>query len=83
MASATSPKLLSLYKIMLRESAKFNDTNYRSYAIRRIRDGFKNGAKETERARINGHIAYAKNSLEMIKRQSTVGNLFGLSQKHY
>ena len=82
MAGATSLKVLSLYKRMLRESAKFNDNNYRKYAIRRVRDGFKEGAKETETATIDKNIFYAKNSLEIIKRQSTIGNLFGLSQKH-
>jgi hypothetical protein len=77
MAGATSIKVLSLYKRLLRESAKFNDNNYRSYAIRRVRDGFKQCTKETEPVKIDANISYAKNSLEIIKRQSTIGNLFG------
>lgn len=81
MAGATSSKVLSLYKTMLRESEKFVDKNYRSYAIRRVRDGFKQGAKEKEPVKINGNIMYAKDNLEMIKRQSTVGHLFGLVEK--
>ena len=78
MTLATNSKVLSLYKTMLRASEKFVDKNYRSYAIRRVRDGFKQGAKEKEPARINGCIIYAKDNLEIIKRQSTVGQLFGL-----
>ena len=77
MASTTSLKVLSLYKRLLRESAKFSDNNYRSYAIRKVRYGFKQGAKETEPAKIDETISYAKNSMEIIKRQSIIGNLFG------
>ena len=81
MAGANSSKVLSLYKTMLRESEKFVDKNYRSYAIRRVRDGFKQGAKETEPIKIDANITYAKNNLEVIRRQSTVGHLFGKVEK--
>ena len=74
-------KVLSLYKQMLRESEKFIDINYRSYAIRRVRDGFKHGSKETEQLRINKNIFNAKHNLEVIKRQSTVSHLFGVAEK--
>ena len=56
MAGGTSPRILSLYKTMLRESQKFVDKNYRSYAIRRVRDGFKEGAKETDEAKVQANI---------------------------
>ena len=79
MAGGTSPRVLSLYKTMLRESQKFVDKNYRSYAIRRVRDGFKEGAKETDEAKVQANITKAKDNLIIIKRQTTIGNLFEAS----
>ena len=81
MVGGTSPRVLSLYKAMLRESQKFVDKNYRSYAIRRVKDGFKEGAKETDESRIAENILKAKDSLNLIKRQSAIGHLFNASYK--
>ena len=67
----------SLYKSMLRESEKFADFNYRSYAIRRIRDGFKANLTLTEQLTINNKIDIAKQNLQLIQRQVTLGQLFG------
>ena len=79
MASSNSKAVLSLYKIMLRESEKFADLNYRSYAIRRVKDGFRANARLSEQSEISGKINGAKENLEIIKRQTTVGKLFGLN----
>ena len=81
MTASSSKTVLSLYKTMLRESGKFVDFNYRSYAIRRIKDGFRNSANETDKAKAEQQIKLAKDNLEMIKRQVTIGQLFGLSTK--
>ena len=66
---------------MLRESEKFVDFNYRSYAIRRVKDGFRANAQLTEESKIRGALNKAKESIEIIKRQTTVGHLFGLNQQ--
>ena len=81
MVSLNSRAVLSLYKIMLRESEKFVDYNYRSYAIRRVKDGFRANARLTEESKIRGTISNAKENLEMIKRQTTVGQLFGQNRQ--
>ena len=81
MAGGTSTKVLSLYKTMLRESQKFVDKNYRSYAIRRVKDGFKEGAKERDESKIKENILKAKDNLSIIRRQSTIGHLFDSSYK--
>ena len=65
---------------MLRESEKFVDLNYRSYAIRRIKDGFRAQSHVTEQSEIETKIQYAKVNLDIIKRQTTVGHLFGLTR---
>ena len=81
MAAATSNKVLSLYKIMLRESGKFVDFNYRSYAIRRIKDGFRDNSKEMDKTKVEENIKHAEENLKLIQRQATIGHLFGLQQK--
>ena len=81
MTSSKHKAVLSLYKVMLRESEKFADFNYRSYALRRIKDGFRANSKLTEEALIDAKIQHAKENLSIIKRQSAIGQLFNLNTK--
>lgn len=74
-------QILSLYKIMLKESAKFPDFNFRSYAVRRIRDGFKQAKNLNEPAQIQKQVEYARQNLEVIKRQAMIGHMFDIHQK--
>ena len=79
MALSTNRAVLSLYKTMLRESQKFTDLNYRSWALRRVRDGFRANSRLAEQSSVERQIQYAKQNLVIIKRQTTVGQLFNLS----
>ena len=81
MAASNSKVVLSLYKLMVRESFKFVDFNYRNYALRRVKHGFRQCAKETDQVKVDEQIRYAKENLEIIKRQTRIGHLFGLDQK--
>lgn len=81
MASSNSKAVLSLYKVMLRESEKFVDLNYRSYAMRRVKDGFRSNARLVEESKIKETVSNAKENLEIIKRQTTVGQLFGQNRQ--
>ena len=76
MALSTNRAVLSLYKTMLRESQKFTDLNYRSWALRRVRDGFRANSKLAEQSSVESQIQYAKQNLIIMKRQTTVGQLF-------
>ncbi|XP_039430887.1 LYR motif-containing protein 4 [Culex pipiens pallens] len=69
-------KVLSLYKQMLRESEKFSSYNYRMYALRRIRDAFRENKSLTDATKIEGQMEYAQKNLGIIKRQALVGQLF-------
>ncbi|KFB39619.1 AGAP004196-PA-like protein [Anopheles sinensis] len=70
MASAAHKmKVLSLYKQMLRASQNFDAYNYRMYALRRIRDAFRDNKALTDGASIENELSYAKKNLEIIKRQ--------------
>uniref|UniRef100_A0A1B0CM77 Complex 1 LYR protein domain-containing protein n=1 Tax=Lutzomyia longipalpis TaxID=7200 RepID=A0A1B0CM77_LUTLO len=53
-------KILSLYKLMLRESQKFTSYNYREYARRRIRDGFRDNKAVSDSQTIENQIKYSK-----------------------
>ena len=78
MALSTNRAVLSLYKTMLRESQKFTDLNYRSWALRRVRDGFRANSKLAEQSSVERQIQYAKQNLIVMKRQTTVGQLFNV-----
>ena len=66
--------VLSLYKVMLRESEKFADFNYRGYALRRIKDGFRANSKLTEEALIDAKIQHAKDKRRVIQHYQRQGN---------
>ncbi|XP_035891724.1 protein bcn92 [Anopheles stephensi] len=74
-------KVLSLYKQLLRASQKFDSYNYRMYALRRIRDAFRDNKALTDGATIASELSYAQKNLDIIKRQTIVGQLYGARDK--
>uniref|UniRef100_A0A182Q5I2 Complex 1 LYR protein domain-containing protein n=1 Tax=Anopheles farauti TaxID=69004 RepID=A0A182Q5I2_9DIPT len=74
-------KVLSLYKQLLRASEKFDAYNYRMYALRRIRDAFRDNKALTDSASIASELSYAQKNLEIIKRQTIVGQLYRAPDK--
>ncbi|GAB0092310.1 Protein bcn92 [Sergentomyia squamirostris] len=73
---STKTKVLSLYKTMLRESQKFPSYNYREYAVRRIRDAFRENRNLSDSTTMENHVKYAKESLQIIRRQTVIGDLY-------
>ncbi|XP_027210545.2 protein bcn92 [Penaeus vannamei] len=76
MAGGGRREILSLYKSLLRESMKFPAYNYREYALRRVRDGFKAGKNITNEAEKQREVQAARESLDMIRRQVMIGHLY-------
>nr|XP_033785564.1 LYR motif-containing protein 4 isoform X2 [Geotrypetes seraphini] len=76
MASSSRAHVLSLYRTMLRESKKFSSYNYRTYAIRRIRDAFKENKNVCNFQDIQTLLNRAEENLEIIQRQVTIGHLY-------
>ncbi|XP_032238838.2 LYR motif-containing protein 4 [Nematostella vectensis] len=74
---AARPKILQLYRQLLREGQKFTNYNYRLHAIRRTRDAFKSNKNITDEASINKFIAEAEWNLEVIKRQAALSQMYG------
>nr|XP_006817011.1 PREDICTED: LYR motif-containing protein 4-like [Saccoglossus kowalevskii] len=61
---------------MLRESSKFTGYNFRNYAIRRIRDSFKENKSITNPEQISGLINKAEENLAVIRRQTVISQLY-------
>jgi len=78
MMAASIPRLqiLALYKNLLRESAKFTAYNYRLYFLRRVKDGFREGRALTDASKISGELDRAQRTLESLKRQAVIQNMF-------
>ncbi|KAM9199375.1 LYR motif-containing protein 4 [Mergus octosetaceus] len=76
MAAASQAQVLRLYRALLRESQRFGGYNYRTYAIRRIRDAFRENKNITDSEKIEELVNKAKANLEIIHRQVTIGQLY-------
>ncbi|XP_067910584.1 LYR motif-containing protein 4 isoform X2 [Heterodontus francisci] len=69
MAVPTRCQVLSLYRVMLKESKKFPSYNYRTFALRRIKDAFRENKNVTNPEVIQELIEKAKANIEIIQRQ--------------
>ncbi|XP_066480482.1 LYR motif-containing protein 4 [Tiliqua scincoides] len=76
MAASRRAQVLRLYRALLRESQRFAAYGYRTYAIRRIRDAFRENKSIKDAAKIETLVNKAKANLEMIHRQVTIGQLY-------
>ncbi|XP_045148762.1 LYR motif-containing protein 4 isoform X1 [Echinops telfairi] len=69
MAASSRAQVLDLYRAMLRESKHFTAYNYRTYAIRRIRDAFRENKNVKDPVEIQTLVNKAQRDLEIIRRQ--------------
>ncbi|XP_043764554.1 LYR motif-containing protein 4 isoform X1 [Cervus elaphus] len=69
MAASSRAQVLDLYRAMLRESKRFGAYNYRTYAIRRIRDAFRENKNVKDPVEIQALVNKAKRDLGIIRRQ--------------
>ncbi|XP_006864196.1 PREDICTED: LYR motif-containing protein 4 [Chrysochloris asiatica] len=76
MAASSRGQVLDLYRAMLRESKHFNNYNYRTYAIRRIRDAFRENKNVKDPVEIQTLVNKAKRDLEIIRRQVHISQLY-------
>ena len=77
MCSAPSKAaVISLYKQMMKESSKFSSYIYREYALRRVRDAFRENKNVTDPNKINQLIEEARINLQIIKRQVIINDLY-------
>ncbi|KAM9775351.1 LYR motif-containing protein 4 [Syngnathus typhle] len=76
MAAPARAQVISLYRMLLRESFKFPSYNYRKYAVRRVRDAFRVNKNVNEPKLVERLMLEGRQSLAMIQRQVAVGAMF-------
>ncbi|EDW82866.1 protein bcn92 [Drosophila tropicalis] len=73
---STRRQALTLYRNLLRESAKLPSYNFRMYAARKIRDTFRANKTINNFEEIDRQMATGKDNLELIRRQVIIGHLY-------
>ncbi|KAM9337500.1 LYR motif-containing protein 4 [Symphorus nematophorus] len=76
MAASTRAQVISLYKMMLTESKKFPSYNYRTYALRRVRDAFRANRTVDDPKTVAGLMVEGQKTLALIQRQVAIGKMF-------
>uniref|UniRef100_A0A3Q3XGR2 Complex 1 LYR protein domain-containing protein n=1 Tax=Mola mola TaxID=94237 RepID=A0A3Q3XGR2_MOLML len=69
MAVSTRARVISLYKMMLAESKKFPSYNYRTYAMRRVRDAFRANRTVEDPKTVERLMVEGRQTLALIQRQ--------------
>ncbi|KAJ8267999.1 hypothetical protein COCON_G00131710 [Conger conger] len=76
MASSSRTQVLSLYRMLIRECKKFPSYNYRTYALRRVQDGFRENRNVDNPKLLDRLLSQAREDLAVIKRQVSIGHLY-------
>ncbi|KAK9370404.1 complex 1 protein-domain-containing protein [Lipomyces kononenkoae] len=74
--SQTKPAVLSLYRSLLRTSRKFEGYNFREYAIRRTREGFRKHKDETDPRTAYILLRQAEEQLAVLQRQTAISQMY-------
>uniref|UniRef100_A0A3B5L0L5 Complex 1 LYR protein domain-containing protein n=1 Tax=Xiphophorus couchianus TaxID=32473 RepID=A0A3B5L0L5_9TELE len=69
MAASTRSQVISLYKMMLKESSRFPSYNYRTYALRRVRDAFRANREVEDPKAVERLMEEGEQMLALIQRQ--------------
>ncbi|XP_074549633.1 LYR motif-containing protein 4 [Halichoeres trimaculatus] len=76
MAASTRSQVISLYRMMLTESKKFPSYNYRTYALRRVRDAFRANRTIQDPETVERLMLEGRQTLALIQRQVAIGKMF-------
>nr|XP_039331047.1 LYR motif-containing protein 4-like [Saimiri boliviensis boliviensis] len=76
MAASSRVQVLDLYQAMLRANKHFSAYNYRTYAVRRIRDAFRENKNIKDPVEIQTLVNKAKRGLGIICQQVHIGQLY-------
>ncbi|KAK7159091.1 hypothetical protein R3I94_005432 [Phoxinus phoxinus] len=80
MASCSRAQVISLYRMLMKESKKFPSYNYRTYALRRVKDGFRENLHVENPKTLDMLINQARENLAVIKRQVSIGLLYSVQR---
>lgn len=74
--SIAASDVIKLYRALLRHGSKFADYNFREYALRRTKDGFR-AAKFEDNPEVVKKLYYeGLSSLAVVKRQAIISQMF-------
>ncbi|XP_048868212.1 LYR motif-containing protein 4 isoform X2 [Brienomyrus brachyistius] len=76
MASCSRSQVISLYRMLMKESKKFPSYNFRTYALCRVKHGFRENQHVDNPRTLDVLLSQARESLALIKRQVTVGQMY-------
>nr|XP_006634459.1 PREDICTED: LYR motif-containing protein 4 [Lepisosteus oculatus] len=76
MAASSRSQVLSLYKLLMKESSKFPSYNYRTYALRRVRDAFKENKHVEDSKTVEVLLNKARDNLAVLQRQVSIGQMY-------
>ena len=80
--SAPAPaQVRALLRALLREAKKFPNYNVRSYALRRIKEGFRETQHEADPGRIHAAYEDGAKQVEVVKRQALVYGMYPASMR--
>ncbi|MBN3318789.1 LYM4A protein, partial [Atractosteus spatula] len=69
MAASSRSQVLTLYRLLMRESSKFPSYNYRTYALRRVRDAFKENKHLEDSKTVEMLLNKGRDNLAILQRQ--------------
>ncbi|XP_063835733.1 LYR motif-containing protein 4B [Ostrinia nubilalis] len=75
-SGVTKMQILSMYKLLMRESQKFPNYNFRSYALRKVQDAFRANKTLSDPKLVKKEFDYAKENLGIIRRQVVIGDMY-------
>ncbi|XP_016374834.1 LYR motif-containing protein 4 [Sinocyclocheilus rhinocerous] len=78
MAASSREHVLSLYRLLLKESKKLPSYNYRTYALRRVQDAFRETVEDPKV--VEELLNRARDSLALIQRQVCIGKMFAIQK---
>jgi hypothetical protein len=76
MAAMERKAVLSLYRLLLKEASKFNQYSYRSYAVARVQDYFRQYKDAADHKEVQKAYEFGKENLEILKRQVLINSLY-------
>ncbi|KAM3860794.1 LYR motif-containing protein 4 [Diretmus argenteus] len=76
MAASTRSQVISLYRMLLKESNKFPAYNYRTYALRRVRDAFRANRNVDDPKAVERLMEEGQQTLALIQRQAAIGKMY-------
>ncbi|XP_038819428.1 LYR motif-containing protein 4 [Salvelinus namaycush] len=76
MASCSRTQVISLYRMLIKESKKFPSYNYRTYALRRVKDSFRENLHVDNPKTLDMLLNQARENLAVIRRQVSIGQMY-------